>query len=98
MEPQRRHVLEEFGLVQVSLVPRVLRRSTQLLFLQPLDSFAGLLHPASVRCQLAGEASGYARLCERAGGACTWAIWTAFHAREGVTPGFCEARVWRLGN
>ena len=34
VEPQRRHVLEEFGLVQVSLVPRVLRRSTQLLFFQ----------------------------------------------------------------
>ena len=26
--------------------------------------------------------------CERAGGA-TWAIWTAFSAREGVTPCFC---------
>ena len=96
MEPQRRHVLEEFGLVQVSLVSSVLRRSTQLLFFQ---RWTALLAPSSERTLPAcWEASGYARLCERAGGACTWAIWTAFHAREGVTPGFCEARVWRLGN
>ena len=84
MEPQRRHILAESGLVRVSL-------HAQTLVLPALDSFADLHHPASLRCQLVGSA------CVNGLGARGWAIWTAFSAREGVTPGFCEARAWRLG-
>ena len=70
VEPQRRHVLAEFGLVQVSLRAQGPSPFNQTPVLPALDSFAGLLHPASVRCQLVGEASGNVRLCERASGAC----------------------------
>ena len=70
LEPQRRHVLEEFGLVQVSLRAQSPSPFNPTPVLPTLDGFVGLLHPAGLRCQLAGEASGYVRLCERAGGAC----------------------------
>ena len=85
----------EFGLVQVSLLAQRSSPFNPTPVLPALDSFAGMLHPASVRCQLAGEASGNMRWCERAGGA-RGRFGTAFYAREGVTPS-CWARVGRLG-
>ena len=69
LEPQRRHVLEELGLVQVSLRAQSPSPFNPTPVLPVLDGFVGLLHPAGLRCQLAGEASGNVRLCERAGGA-----------------------------
>ena len=65
----RRHVLEEFGLVQVSLRAQSPSPFSPAAVLPALDGSVGLLHPAGLRCQFVGEASGNVRLCERTGGA-----------------------------
>ena len=76
VEPHRRHVLEEFGLAQVSFRAQSPSPFNPSPVLPALGRFVGLLRTAGVRCQLAGEASGHVRVCEHGPAV---PIWTAFH-------------------